>query len=290
VGDVVGFLLELLPVPLVGFAYAKRCSTLAARGASVPPGRQLAFASGLALILIALFSPIASLADDVVWAHMIEHLMIGDLAALLLVIGLTGPVLQPLLSVRGLRWMRSAALPWLAFPLWAADLVVWHIPVLYNGVLSSPPLHALQHACFLGFGVLMWMPVAGPLPKPSWWRNAAPLGYVALVRLFSTAFGNVLVWSGSAFYGSYAGGEAARGISPLSDQGIAGAIMMGEGGLVTLGVIAWLFLRAAREGEERQRLLDLADRQGVALEEARAARAVAAGQGSRLAERIEHGS
>ena len=65
--------------------------------------------------------------------------------------------------------------------------------------------------------------------------------------------------------------------------------MMIEGGFVTLGVIVWLFLRAAREGEERQRLLDLADRQGIALDEARAARAVAAGQGARLAERLEHG-
>jgi cytochrome c oxidase assembly factor CtaG len=290
VSDVVGFVLELLPVPLVGFAYAKRCSTLAARGHPVPPGRQLAFASGLALILIALFSPIATLADDVIWAHMIEHLMIGDLGALLLVIGFTGPVLQPVLQLRGLRWTRTAALPWLAFPLWAIDLVVWHLSPLYDGVLTSPPLHALQHACFLGFGILMWMPVAGPLPKPSWWRNAAPLGYVAIVRLFGTAFGNVLIWSGTAYYGSYAAGEAAHGISPLTDQGIAGAIMMGEGGLVTLGVIVWLFLRAAREGEERQRLLDLADQQGIALDEARAARAVAAGQGSRLAERLEHGN
>ncbi len=73
-GDVLGFLLELLPVPLVGFAYAKRCSTLAARRQPVPAGRQLAFAFGLLLILLALFTPIATLADDLVWAHMIEHL------------------------------------------------------------------------------------------------------------------------------------------------------------------------------------------------------------------------
>lgn len=289
-GDVFGTLLELLPVPVVGLLYARRAATLAARGTPVPPLRQLAFASGLALILIALFSPIESLADDLVWAHMVEHLMIADLAALLVVIGLTGPVLQPVLAIRGLRWIRTVSLPWFAFPLWAANLVIWHLAPLYDGVLTSAPLHAAQHACFLGFGVLMWMPVAGPLPKPSWWRNAAPLGYVAVVRLFSAAFGNVLVWSGTAFYGSYAAGEAAHGISPLTDQGIAGAIMMGEGGAVTLGVIVWLFLRAAREGEERQRLLDLADQRGFDLDEQRAARAVAAGQGGRLKERVEHGN
>jgi cytochrome c oxidase assembly factor CtaG len=288
-GDVIGTLLELLPVPLVGFAYAKRAATLSARGTPVPPARQASFAAGLAAILIALFSPIGALSDELVWAHMIEHLLIGDVAALLIVIGLTGPILQPVLALRGLRWIRTLSAPWFAFPLWAASLVVWHLAPLYDGVLDSAPLHAFQHACFLGFGVLMWMPVVGPLPKPAWWRNAAPLGYVVLVRLWGAAFGNVLVWSGSAFYGAYAAGEASHGISPLTDQGIAGAIMMGEGGLVTLGVIAWLFLRSAREAEERQRLMDLADAHGVALDEQRAARAVAAGQGSRLAERVEHG-
>jgi cytochrome c oxidase assembly factor CtaG len=218
--------------------------------------------------------------------HMVEHLLIGDLAALLLVLGLTGPMLQPILQIRGLRWLRAVSSPWIAFPLWAADLVVWHLSPLYDGVLESPPLHALQHACFLAFGMLMWMPVFGPLPKPAWWRNAAPLGYVVVVRLFSAAFGNVLIWSGTPFYGAYASGEAARGVSPLTDQGIAGAIMMGEGMLVTLGVMVWLLLRTAREVEQRQRLLDLADAAGFPLDEQRAARAVAAGQGALLERRI----
>jgi putative membrane protein len=287
--SVLGGLLELLPVPLVGLAYAKRASTLAARGHPVPVGRQLAFASGLALILIALFSPIGRLSDDLVWMHMIEHLMIGDLAALLLVIGLTGPVLQPILKIRGLHWLQALSLPWVAFPLWAIDLVFWHLPFLYDGVIEYPPLHALMHACFIAFGMLMWMPVFGPLPKPTWWRNAAPLAYVVLVRLFSAAFGNVLIWSGTAFYPGYSQGEAQHGISPLTDQGIAGAIMMGEGMLVTLGVIVWLFFRAAREVEQRQRLLDLADTMGFPLDERRAARAVAAGQGQLLEDRIRGG-
>jgi cytochrome c oxidase assembly factor CtaG len=284
--SLLGGLLELLPVPLVGLAYAKRARTLSSRGTPVPPGRRLAFAGGLTLILIALFSPIARLADDLVYMHMVEHLLIGDLAALLLVIGLTGPILQPILKIRGLHWLQAISAPWIALPLWAADLVFWHLPFLYNGVLDSTPLHALQHACFLALGMLMWMPVFGPLPKPGWWRNAAPLAYVVAVRLFSAAFGNVLIWSGSAFYGGYASGEAAHGISPLTDQGIAGAIMMGEGMLVTLGVIVWLFFRAAREVEQRQRLLDLADSVGFPLDERRAARAVAAGQAGLLEERI----
>ena len=100
-------ILEMLPVAILALAYWKRAGTLAARGAPVPPARQVAFGSGLALIVIALLSPIADLADDLVWAHMIEHLLIGDLAALLLVLGLTGPLIQPILHIRGLHWLRA---------------------------------------------------------------------------------------------------------------------------------------------------------------------------------------
>src|SRR5436190_21903907 len=142
--SIVDGLLELLPVAIVGGAYAKRSATLAARGAPVPVGRRISFASGLLLIVIALFSPIARLADDLVYMHMVEHLLIGDLSALLLVIGLTGPIVRPILQIRGLHWLRTLSAPWIAFPLWAADVVVWHLSPLYDGVLSSPPLHAVQ--------------------------------------------------------------------------------------------------------------------------------------------------
>ena len=110
--SLLGGLLELLPVPLAGLAYAKRAQTLAKRGTPVPPARRLAFAAGLTLILIALFTPIARLADDLVYMHMVEHLLIGDLAALLLVLGLTGPILQPILKIRGLHWLQAISAPW----------------------------------------------------------------------------------------------------------------------------------------------------------------------------------
>ena len=62
--------------------------------------------------------------------------------------------------------------------------------------------------------------------------------------------------------------------------------MMVEGSLVTIGLFCWLFLRAARETDERQDLLELAQAHGVELSEQRAGRAVAAGRGDELRERI----
>jgi putative membrane protein len=278
--------LQLLPPLAIALAYALRARNLARQGRPVPVWRQASMALAVALILAALASPAAHLGEELIVAHMAQHLVLGDIAALLLVLGLTGPVLQPLLAIRWLGWLRVFVHPLVALPLWAANLYLWHIPALYQGALASEPLHALQHACFVGTGVAMWMALLGPLPKPAWFGNAARLLYIVAVRFGGAVLANVLAWSGSRLYPDYAPGQDFWDISPLADQGAAGMVMMIESGLVTLGLFAWVFLRWARETEERQRLLDLAEQRGVALDEARAARAVAAGQGSRLEERL----
>jgi putative membrane protein len=278
--------LQLLPPLAIALAYALRARNLAQQGRPVPVWRQASMALAVALILAALASPAAHLGEELIVAHMAQHLVLGDIAALLLVLGLTGPVLQPLLAIRWLGWLRVFAHPLVALPLWAVNLYLWHIPALYQGALASEPLHALQHACFVGTGIAMWMALLGPLPKPAWFGNAARLLYIVAVRFGGAVLANVLAWSGSRLYPDYAPGQDFWDISPLADQGAAGMVMMIESGLVTLGLFAWVFLRWARETEERQRLLDLAEQRGVALDEARAARAVAAGQGSRLEERL----
>ena len=95
-----------------------------------------------------------------------EHLLIGDIASLLLVLGLTRSLLQPILAIRVFNRLQVLAHPAVAFPLWALNLFLWHIPALYQDAYGAAPVHALEHATFLFFGCLMWMPVFGPLPKP----------------------------------------------------------------------------------------------------------------------------
>jgi len=94
------------------------------------------------------------------------------------------------------------------------------------------------------------------------------------------------MWSGSVLYPTYAPGERFWHISPHADQSTAGALMMVEGTFLALGVLAWVFLEVAREGAEKQRLLDLAHERGIELDERRAQRAVAAGHGALLEERL----
>jgi len=274
--------LELLPLLVVAILYAKRSLTLAAKGRPVPLWRQLCFASGLLLIALALASPISHVAEELVIAHMVEHLMLGDLATLLLVLGLTGPLLQPILAIPVFDKLRILAHPLVAFPLWALNFYFWHIPALYDAAYGGAFLHLVEHGSFIFFGCLMWMPIFGPLPKPAWFNAAWKVGYVIAVRFAGAILGNVLMWSGSVLYPKYAAGEAYWNISPLADQSTAGVVMMVEGTFLGLGLLAWVFFEVSREGIEKQRLLDLALERGVELDEARAQRAVAAGQAERL--------
>jgi putative membrane protein len=278
--------LQLLPIAIAAVLYARRAATLAERGKPVPLWRQICFASGLLLILVTLVSPLAHVSGELLLAHMAEHLLIGDLGPLLMVFGLTGPLLAPLLKIRVFDRLRVLAHPLVALPLWAVDLYVWHLPFFYQAALRSESVHALEHFMFITAGILMWMPIFGPLPKPSWFGLPAKLGYVLGVRLLGAALGNVFMWSNTDFYPDYDKGRLFWHISAVTDQGIAGVIMMAEGGMVTLGVLAWLFLLWAKQDTERQRLLDLADAQGVPLDPARAERAVSSGQGDRLEERL----
>jgi len=279
--------LEALPPLVAALLYAKRATTLAARGRPVPVWRQVCFGSGLLVIGFATLSPLGDrLADELVLAHMVEHMLIGDVAALLLVLGLTGSLLQPLLGLPVLRHLRVLVNPLVAFPIWAIDLYAWHIPWLYDKAYGGAALHALEHTLFIFCGCLMWMALLGPLPRPAWFTNAWKLGYVIAVRFTGIVLGNVFMWSGTVLYPIYAGGEAKWHISALTDQSMAGVVMMVEGMFVTLGVFAWLFFRTAQEGVERQHLIELAESRGIALDEARAARAVAAGEGKRLEQRL----
>jgi cytochrome c oxidase assembly factor CtaG len=282
----------LAPLALIAIAaaYARRVATLRRAAREVDLWRQICFAAGVLVLLIADLPPLAGIAEELVVAHMVQHLLVGDLAALLIALGVTGPVLQPMLARRPFSWLRVLGNPLVALPLWALNLYFWHLSALYEGVLSSSLLHLAQHAGFFTFGLAMWLPLVGPLPKPAWFTDGAKLVYIIVVRLLEAVLANVLIWSGTALYPDYAPGEGKWDIGSLADQGAAGNVMMIWTGAVTLGLFTWLFFRAASRSAEKQELIELAESRGFELDPARAARAVAAGQGDRLRERILGGS
>jgi putative membrane protein len=261
---------------VAGALYARRAGTLRRQRRPVPAWRQWCFGSGLLLGVVGLVA-LGHVAGERFSAHMVEHLLLGDIVALLIVLGLTGPMLAPVLRVRGLRWLRAIAHPVPALLLWAVNLYLWHLAPLHEAALRHEAVHALQHGLFVGLGVNMWMPLFGPLPMPAWFGNLAKLGYIIAVRLLGAVLGNVLLWTGHPLYDGYTVADR------LQDQTTAAAIMMVEGSILTVVLFGWLFLRAAAQSDERQELVELG------AEESRAARAVAAGRGAELRERLQAG-
>jgi putative membrane protein len=282
---------EFLPPLAVAAAYLllyfKRIGTLARQGRRVSTWRALSFATAVLAVVAVQLPPLDTLADEVLVAHMLQHILIGEIASLAIVLGLTGPVLAPLLRIGAARPLRVLANPVVALALWTVDLYVWHLPFLYQLAIRHDLIHALEHACLLWFGTLLWLGLLGPLPKPAWFQGWGRAGYVIGVRFVGTVLGNVLIWTQTALYPIYDATDAHRGLNAISDQNLAGAAMMIVQMLLTTGLVCWLFLRWSKQEEERQSLLDLAGREGIMLSDERAARAAVAGATQRLKRLLE---
>jgi putative membrane protein len=275
---------------LIGVAYFVRVGQLREQGRQTSALRQASFAGGLALIVLATVGPIDKLADDFVSGHMVQHTILFDEASLLLVIGLTGPVLAPILSQPGIRRLQILMHPVAAVVFWLLMMYGWHTPPLYQLAEEHEVVHLVEHAGFIASGTVMWLALIGPFPKPEWFGNGAKAIYVAVIHFSSMGLANILMWSGTVLYPFYVASDNAHHIEPLGDQSIAGVVLMIQSGLVMLGALAWLVLRWAQQDDERQQLLDLAIERGVELDARRAGRAVAAGRGEQLRRRIlSHG-
>jgi putative membrane protein len=204
--------------------------------ANPAPLRTLSLVLGVAVTLGAAASPL----DGRFSTHMLQHLLLGDVGPLLVVLGLTGPLLRPL------RAVRSLAHRLVALPVWAALLVCWHLTPLYDAALHHESLHALQHLSFFLAGTLLWAAILEPLPGPAWFTTAWKLPYVVAMWVVSLTLSQLFLWSGHSYYGRYT----------LDDQRAGGGVMLVEGSFVMLGVIVWLLFRVFQESEERQRLLE----------------------------------
>ena len=269
--------LQVLPIFVVLGLYLWRAARL---GPRLPRWRAVCFLGGIAVLLVALTSPIDPIGEQGLFSvHMGQHMLLGDLAPLLLVLGATGPVLRPVLAKRTAQRIKAVTHPVSSLIIWAAITVIWHLPVMYEAALRNPLIHAAEHACFFTAGCLMWGALIETLPGPEWFGTGMKLGYVAAVRVVTTILGNIFWWSGTPIYGAYRDDTAAWGLSPLQDQAMAGTVMMAYTGATTLTMVAVLFFRMAKESELRQQLIEA----GVDPRSAR--RAIRYGRGEALANR-----
>jgi putative membrane protein len=263
---------ELTAIYLLGlpaFLYVRALGILKRRGRTVPAWQQLSWFTGLALIGVALLSPIDTLGEtDLVSAHMAQHLLIGDLSAPLLLIGLRWPV-YPFLLPRAMaaavgrsqpirKTFRFLKQPLVAAPLWILILYGWHIAPAYEAALRHPVLHAVQHQTFIVGSLLVWVSVLEPN------RARVPGGLWKIAHILGTRFagmflGMAFVIVSHPFYSGFYGDRALEhGLTPNQDQGIAGGMMLGLDFVVMLGALCFIFMRSADDADREARAEELA--------------------------------
>ena len=205
------------------------------------------YVAAVAVGLAAVFSPLDELGEEkLLSAHMLQHVLLGDLVPLLLVLALRGPLSLAVLPARVLSALRPLAVllrPSVAFCFWASALALWHVPALYDSVLERPFLHEVEHATFFVGGVLVWSQLVGPQRRGSLGAGRR-LAYALVLFVCTQSLANVLVFSYRPLYPSYAHvGSRPLGLSALGDQDAAALVMMLEQ-LITLGTFCWLGVRA----------------------------------------------
>jgi putative membrane protein len=256
--------LELCVLALAGGLYWRRARTLARRRRPVARLRLASFGAGLLTLFVALASPIDTIGEERLFSvHMLQHLLLGDVGALLLVLGLDGRLLRPLLRVRLVHRLRALAHPLVALPLWAANFLVWHLPVLFDAALRNDAIHALQHALFVTFGMLLWAGLLEPLPGPAWFTAQWKIPYVLAMWIVMLVLSQVFIWSSHPYYIRYG----------LPDQKAGGGVMLVESMLTMLPALVWVLLQVLRQSEARQRLVDAGVAPATAARAARYGRA-----------------
>lgn len=224
-------------------------------GADVRASHVVYFALGLLLIFIALVSPIDALSNQALFAaHMVQHLLLMLLAPACLVLGTPGywirylydlPILKRLLPI-----VTHSVFTVLAFN---AVMWTWHVPALYEGALRNVNIHVLEHLMFLGAGVLLWLPVIHAVPPQRTTSYPARMLYLFACMISSSILGAIFTFAPTIAYPFYGTAPLAFGLTPETDQALAGLIMWVPGGGIFFAAILLVFNSWLRAEDRKAR-------------------------------------
>ncbi len=244
--------LVLFGVAGVALLYAMGWSRLRGRGrpdlASL--ARTACFAGGLVVVGLALLSPLDHIGEEyLLSAHMTQHVLIGDVAPLLLALGVAGPlalfvvprpVLRALARRRPRAVLRILGRPWVAFAAWAAVMWGWHVPVAYQYALEHPWAHNVEHVSMITIGLMVWMHILGLVPRRRM-SHARRAGYALGLLAVGMALSEVLFLRGPLYSVYIDQPERLLGLSPTADQTRAALLMAAEQ-MITLVTAAALLM------------------------------------------------
>jgi putative copper resistance protein D len=259
--------LAVAGIAVVALAYLAAVRRVAvAHPANPHPGyRSWLFAGGLAVIGVALLSPVEAYEGELFSVHMVQHMLLELVAAPLLLAGAPSTLAlrtaspgwrRRLLAVLHSRVVRALAFPVIAWVCFAAVNWGWHFSVLYDEALENQLLHYAQHATFLGAALLFWWPVIGADPSP--WRLPHPvrLLYLFLAMPQNSFLGVAIMSASSVLYPHYVTNVRDWGPTPLEDQQLGGVIMWVGGDLIFLAAMAIVVVMWMRHEDRRTVRLD----------------------------------
>ncbi len=227
-----------------------------------PLWRLGAFLLGLAVIWLAIASPLDGFADVLLSAHMVEHLLLMSFVPPLLLLGcpvvpllrglprlITVQVLGPLIRTKALRQLGHVLITplvaWLAMNL---AFLGWHVPAAYDFALEHERWHEFEHLCFLGTSILFWWPIIRPWPTRESYTGWLLLGYLVMADIVNTLLSAFLAFCDRPVYPYYLREPNAFDISPLSDQRAGAVVMWVIGSVVFLVPAVVLTVRLVQRG------------------------------------------
>ncbi len=226
-------------------------------------GRLALFAAGIATVLAALVSPIDSLSDQLLVIHMVQHMLLLDIAPILLILSLNKVLLRPV--TRRVHWLERRA-GFLAHPVFAVVAYVgllwaWHVPAMYDLALTHNTIHVLEHLCFSASGTLYWWHLLSPIRSRHRLGGMGPILYMVSSKVLVGLLGIVLAFAPTSIYPFYAHQPHYWGLSPGQDQSMAGLVMALEQSVVMGIALVVVFMRSLTESErdaQREERLELA--------------------------------
>jgi cytochrome c oxidase assembly factor CtaG len=204
---------------------------------------KVCFGTGLVLALVAVATPVATVAlDYLVSAHLLQNVVLAEWAPLLLVLGVP-PELGARLARH--RVVRALTRPFVALPIWLATYALWHVPSAYEAALHHRLLLDLEHLSYLVAGLLLWWPVFQDEP----WRlpSGGKAAYLFAAFVLASPLGLILALLPSPLYDTYVHAPRLWGISPIEDQQLGGTLMAVSEALVFFGLLAYFFARFMAE-------------------------------------------
>jgi cytochrome c oxidase assembly factor CtaG len=197
------------------------------------------FLLGVGIIFFALVSPLDAIGDRYLFsAHMLQHMLLMVVAPPMLLLGTPGWMVRPLLFDRVIRRaVKTLTLPPVAFFIFNADLLIWHIPFLYEATLQNEVVHIIEHLSFIATGIVNWWPMLSPLPEFPRLSYIWQIVYLILDSVPMMALGWFFVSASTVIYPTYAAAPHVFAIYGLNDQFLGGLMMGMPVGMIYMGAL-----------------------------------------------------